>query len=276
MKRGFTLAEVLITLGIIGVVAAMTIPTLISNVSRKQHLTAFKKKYAEITEAVKLSTIENQEPSKWNYDLEDDEFFATYLAPYLKTTRCDDCWISYEPKGYWFEAPAYAAPGFECIDKLSECYTRFETIEEAESYSPDSSDPFNCLSSCTSILTNCMSSDNPSEECKAWLAAQKPTNVPPEEPNEVYSLVNGSTLGIAKMDSFFYLYLDVNGTASPNKYGADKFLLTVTNNKVQPYGYGKSDLTTGDYGCSSEGNGMYCGAVIMQNNWDYPDDYPKL
>ena len=27
-KRGFTLAEVLITLGIIGVVAAMTIPTL--------------------------------------------------------------------------------------------------------------------------------------------------------------------------------------------------------------------------------------------------------
>ena len=29
MKYGFTLAEVLITLGIIGVVAAMTIPTLI-------------------------------------------------------------------------------------------------------------------------------------------------------------------------------------------------------------------------------------------------------
>ena len=30
-KYGFTLAEVLITLGIIGVVAAMTIPTLISD-----------------------------------------------------------------------------------------------------------------------------------------------------------------------------------------------------------------------------------------------------
>ena len=28
MKRGFTLAEVLITLGIIGVVAAMTMPSL--------------------------------------------------------------------------------------------------------------------------------------------------------------------------------------------------------------------------------------------------------
>ena len=33
MKKAFTLAEVLITLGIIGVVAAMTIPNLIANVN---------------------------------------------------------------------------------------------------------------------------------------------------------------------------------------------------------------------------------------------------
>lgn len=31
MKKGFTLAEVLITLGVIGIVAALTIPSLISN-----------------------------------------------------------------------------------------------------------------------------------------------------------------------------------------------------------------------------------------------------
>ena len=34
-KKGFTLAEVLITLAVIGVVAAMTIPTLISNINQK-------------------------------------------------------------------------------------------------------------------------------------------------------------------------------------------------------------------------------------------------
>ena len=33
--KGFTLAEVLITLAVIGVVAAMTLPTLISNVKSK-------------------------------------------------------------------------------------------------------------------------------------------------------------------------------------------------------------------------------------------------
>ena len=34
-KTGFTLAEVLITLGIIGVVAAMTLPAVITNVQKK-------------------------------------------------------------------------------------------------------------------------------------------------------------------------------------------------------------------------------------------------
>ena len=263
----------LITLAIIGVVAAMTIPTLISNVSRKQHLTAFKKKYAEITEAIKLSTIENQEPTKWNYDLEDDEFFATYLAPYLKTTRCDDCWISYEPKGMWFEAPAYAAPEPGCFYNPS-CFDY--SLDDYESNKIDNLCCNSMLYYCTDNIDQFEVWYGHREVCQAWLDSQNPSNVPPEEPNEVYSLVNGTTLGIAKMDSFFYLYLDVNGTASPNKYGADKFLLTVIDNKVQPYGYGQSDLTTGEYGCSTEGNGMYCGAVIMQNNWDYPDDYPKL
>ena len=36
MKKGFTLAEVLITLGIIGVVAALTLPSLITNYRKKQ------------------------------------------------------------------------------------------------------------------------------------------------------------------------------------------------------------------------------------------------
>ncbi len=42
-KKGFTLAEVLITLGIIGIVAAMTLPTLISNHNKKVYVTRLKK-----------------------------------------------------------------------------------------------------------------------------------------------------------------------------------------------------------------------------------------
>ena len=52
MKKAFTLAEVLITLGIIGVVAAMTIPTLIQSYQEKQMVTGLQKFNSIIQQAV--------------------------------------------------------------------------------------------------------------------------------------------------------------------------------------------------------------------------------
>ncbi len=57
MNKGFTLAEVLITLGIIGVVAAITIPTIISNTQDKQNIVHWRKMYSVINQAF-LQTIE--------------------------------------------------------------------------------------------------------------------------------------------------------------------------------------------------------------------------
>ncbi|MBQ8168103.1 type II secretion system protein [bacterium] len=54
MKKGFTLAEVLITLAIIGVVAAMTIPTLIANYQKKTYVTQLQKTYSMIANAAKM------------------------------------------------------------------------------------------------------------------------------------------------------------------------------------------------------------------------------
>lgn len=48
---GFTLAEVLITLGIIGVVCAMTIPTLMNSIQDQQFKTAYKKAYSTASQA---------------------------------------------------------------------------------------------------------------------------------------------------------------------------------------------------------------------------------
>ena len=53
MKKGFTLAEVLITLGIIGVVAAMTIPTLIANTNSTRFMAQFKKSYSTLNQALR-------------------------------------------------------------------------------------------------------------------------------------------------------------------------------------------------------------------------------
>jgi len=57
MKKmnAFTLAEVLITLGIIGVVAAMTMPTLINQTNGAQYKAAYKKALSAISQGVTLN-----------------------------------------------------------------------------------------------------------------------------------------------------------------------------------------------------------------------------
>ena len=57
MKKslGFTLAEVLITLGIIGVVAAMTMPTLMNSTQGAQYKAAYKKALSALSQAITLN-----------------------------------------------------------------------------------------------------------------------------------------------------------------------------------------------------------------------------
>ena len=54
-KNGFTLAEVLITLGIIGVVAALTIPNLMKVTTGHAFRTAFKEAYSTLNRAIKTN-----------------------------------------------------------------------------------------------------------------------------------------------------------------------------------------------------------------------------
>ena len=53
-RFGFTLAEVLMTLTIIGVIAAMTIPTLLSNTSDQEYKTGLKKAISTINQAITM------------------------------------------------------------------------------------------------------------------------------------------------------------------------------------------------------------------------------
>lgn len=62
-KIAFTLAEVLITVGIIGVVAAMTIPSLIQSYKEKATVTAVKQSYSIFAQALKMVTIDNPDLS---------------------------------------------------------------------------------------------------------------------------------------------------------------------------------------------------------------------
>lgn len=61
-RLGFTLAEVLITLGIIGVVAAMTLPALVNNAKNKELEAALRKNYSIIQQALQMYQAEHGVP----------------------------------------------------------------------------------------------------------------------------------------------------------------------------------------------------------------------
>ena len=66
-KNGFTLAEVLITLGIIGVVAAMTMPVLITNIRNTELQSRFKKTTAELQAALQKVQFDEGQTIYGNY-----------------------------------------------------------------------------------------------------------------------------------------------------------------------------------------------------------------
>ncbi len=84
--RGFTLAEVLITLGIIGIVAAMTIPTLIARVDHAQKISLLKKAHSAINQSVRLASDDYGDFTSWDNKLSTMDFLQKYIAPYMKIT----------------------------------------------------------------------------------------------------------------------------------------------------------------------------------------------
>jgi len=92
-KAAFTLAEVLITLAIIGVVAAMTIPTLISDYQEKVTVTKLKKMYYTLSNAYRMYTAENGAiQAEWTAEGAKKVFDA--FKPYLKISK--ECGTSHE------------------------------------------------------------------------------------------------------------------------------------------------------------------------------------
>ena len=99
----FTLAEVLITLGIIGIVAALTMPALMSGYRKQVAETRLKKFYSSMNQLILLSEADNGPREFWDeqpretYDVDEDgnqdrtqeskmvPWFNKYIKPYIKS-----------------------------------------------------------------------------------------------------------------------------------------------------------------------------------------------
>ena len=97
------MAEILITLGIIGVVAALTITTIIKNNNRKVFATSLKKFYSQTSQALQQAAVENgcndlycleidpeEAPDKWNKNMSEFLNSKFKIVKYINNPNTND------------------------------------------------------------------------------------------------------------------------------------------------------------------------------------------
>lgn len=236
-KQAFTLAEVLITLGIIGVVAAMTMPTLIANHQKQVYVAGLKKG---------MSTISNM----FQKMIADEE-----ASDILSTSLFGGICINPDTQGGMYQIPAgcedyYGNPSY--FEKIIPQYMKVVktcTGSECDSIVYKSSELENC--------------DNGGSSCS--LKSYGNTSVA----NIMYAINSSSLRGFYTADGMIYYFayggwvtqgsaaaainvaIDVNGEKGPNTQGRDLFAFSYCaglKGKIMPLIYGSApcvDAVTG-------------------------------
>ena len=134
-KKAFTMAEVLVTLIIIGVIAAMTIPSLEQNAKQREKVVSCKKAFSTLSNALALAEQTNGPIRKWGLsDADSYSDFEEFFLPHLNTVNlCNNttgCFGDGEYKSYKNEKydsisdKGYGTPGVAAIlsDGMSVSY----------------------------------------------------------------------------------------------------------------------------------------------------------
>ena len=98
--NAFTLAEVLLTLAIIGVVAALTIPAVVTKVAKDQYVVGLKKAYNTVKQIEREAIQEHGPMENWSWSTGDDPTadFEKYFLPHFDVLK--NCGATTE-KGCW-------------------------------------------------------------------------------------------------------------------------------------------------------------------------------
>lgn len=245
IKNGFafTLAEVLIVMGIIGIIAEMTIPTIIEDFQKQTEVISLKKFYTSFNQIL----ITMASANGCNSDLVCTGLFASggstttqtlgdELVKYVKTTQICGTSSSTPP---FCQSPSqnlsYDGTGTNYTNANSSTYYKFVTMDGMS-----------------------ISVVNYSNGCSTptW----------------------GNNLGYMTQ-TCGYIMVDVNGLKKPNALGRDIFTFYITNGKgalLYPKGGADSNKGVGsDWwnastpGCTSGGNndGDRCAGRIIEENW---------
>ena len=224
--RAFTLAEVLITLGIIGVVAAMTMPTLIKDYQKKTWTTQLQKTYS----------ILEQGFQKMMADDGVDKLSDTTVWASKGTTEC------------------YNLHGSSAFSTVTDCKNYFENFKKYfkvigyEKYGIDEKllngpnrDPI-MKNSYTVILSD------------GAMIMFDVNGSPRTKTSTVCNTIK--SLGGNMCSEAGYMYIDVNGRKGPNTFGRDIFYF-ILSDEGKLYPQGGKDWALYNYQTALDSNWVY-------------------
>ena len=241
----FTLAEVLITLAIIGIVAALTIPTLVTKYQKKQTVSGLKEAYSILSNAAKLSEAENGPMSTWTFPKFSDsdstgEFVKKYYLPYLRSAKL------FSRDEFEDEHPKYSVKNLSGDERGHMIYYQMVL-----------------LSNGMMLFFN-----SAHDTGYFWIYADINGLAGPNRIGHDIFVFDGNSWG-KKGNSYinFWNYPTcTNGRDCLTQSGPEE-------------GSDDAELNFGYYGCSKDNKygyyaGYYCGALIQYDGWKIADDYP--
>lgn len=233
----FTLVEVLLVLVIIGIIAAITIPPLVSNFQKQITINQYKKIYSTLSTAIKRSEADNRFVDDWDfsytaYQPETNVIWVnTYITPYL--TIADAC---ENGQGCW--ATQIKKPNGDEFTMYPETNSNFLKYRL-----PDGA-----------VIAVILRDDERIEVLVDVNGSQKP-NIMGKDVFDFWLLNKNSV-------SSTYTYVNpTTGGIYPCGYGVD-----ITGGSYSSYGCGKN--------VAGGSAGSFCGMKIIEDGYRINDDYP--
>ena len=231
MKKAFTLAEVLITLTIIGVIAALTIPNLMKNYQKHVWVTQLHKCYNRIVAGntkILQDNVElpyyNEPEDEWNARIKVlNESFAEGSGGVFCKRRLWKQSLNCKYANYEFKTPSVKK-----LNGAADYWERTSTVNGS------------------------------------FLLYQQVFTYP--DGSVIALMTQSNNSYFYSFGSYHYSFtVDVNGSKGPNQIGRDIFIFNGpsgnNNYVITPYGMGNPN------DCATDKDGYTCAAKIMQDGW---------
>ena len=234
-RFAFTLAEVLITLGIIGIVAAMTLPSLIQKHKEKVLINQLKVVYNQLDNAFNYAISENGPINTWSDKANINAYYDSFVIENLNVVKT--CKRNSSPV------------------EANRCWGNPYSMRDGRYISMGISRQSFVLANGTSIIFSGNNGDNVDS---TWCSKSKSSSG-----TERY-LGNCGTITV-----------DVNGKKPPNQYGVDLHQFNIFQDGIDLQGKQVDRVSGLSFtnGCLQKlygGGSISCSAwVIINNNMDY-------